>query len=103
MIESNDDQELVHWEFTIPKELYDKLQTIWQSNNPNEDFAWSRLVMEAFSRYILIKTAQKNRGRSSSSGAKKGAAQAESAMTTEDFNEILEISLRLAQLKEKLS
>lgn len=103
MIKSNDDQELVQWEFTIPKDLYDKLQTIWQSNHPNEDFAWSRLVMEAVSRYILIKTAQKNRGRSSSSGAKKGASQAEPAMTTEDFNEILEISLRLAQLKEKLS
>lgn len=103
MIESNDDQELVQWEFTIPKELYDKLQTIWQSNNPNEDFAWSRLVMEAVSRYILIKTAQKNRVRSSSSGAKKGEAQAEPAMTKDDFNEILEISLRLAQLKEKLS
>ena len=52
MIKSNDDQELVQWEFTIPKDLYDKLQTIWQSNHPNEDFAWSRLVMEAVSRYI---------------------------------------------------
>lgn len=62
MIKSNDDQELVQWEFTIPKDLYDKLQTIWQSNHPNEDFAWSRLVMEAVSRYILIKNrAEKQR------------------------------------------
>lgn len=101
MIKSNDDQELVQWEFTIPKDLYDKLQTIWQSNHPNEDFAWSRLVMEAVSRYILSKTAQKNRVRVSSSGANE--AQAKSAMTKDDFNEILEISLRLAQLKKKLS